>query len=388
MAVLVFPVFAEKLAMPGLTMPTAAASGFGGHHVAYTDNVFSLLVNPAAIMRTNQNSIFSVSASVFSPQFTFGLIDPAMKMIKGNTDALKDMTQTLSDKEGRVVLGLSLNEFPLSIASVSNGFGFGLWNRTYANIIIDGTRVITEVYEDIMLPIGLAFKIFDFGSMTLDAGVTIKPFARAMGFANEEITNLFGSGATDDFIKRLNVPVIVGGGLDAGLMYRWGGLSAGLAFNDIFSLGCVVHNIAGTDNNEYYVPFTMNFGLAYDLKLLGFLGITVAADWHDVFNIFNQNNYLGSRNFVLDFSVGAQLSLFNFLYVRVGVNEMLPAAGVGVHLGMVKIDLAYYGREFGYEPGQYSTAVLELSVSIRPEAKKADWPWARRSIVGLITGGD
>jgi hypothetical protein len=380
MVILVFPVFAEKLSMPGLTMPTAATSGFGGHHVAYTDNVFSLLVNPAAMVRTNQNSIFSISASLFSPQTTLKLKDPVMKMIGGDMGALGDMTKALSDQNGKIVLGLSLNELPLSIAWVANGFGFGLWNRTFVNITIDGTRVKADIYEDVMLPIGLAFKVFDFGNMTLDMGVTIKAFARARAFANEEITGLAGS--TDDFMDKLSVPVIVGGGLDAGLMYRWGGLSAGLAFNDIFSLGYVVHNLVGTDNNKYYVPFTINLGVAYELKLLNFMRLTVAADWHNMLNIFNQKNYLNSRNFWLDFGLGAQLTLFNFLNVRVGMNEMLPAAGIGVNLGPVKIDLAYYGREFGYEPGQYSTAVLELSISIRPESKKRDWAWARRPIFG------
>ncbi|MCL2319307.1 MAG: hypothetical protein FWC45_04425, partial [Treponema sp.] len=48
---LALPVFAADVPMPPVTMPTAASNGFGGHHVAYTDNVFSLLVNPAAMIQ-------------------------------------------------------------------------------------------------------------------------------------------------------------------------------------------------------------------------------------------------------------------------------------------------------------------------------------------------
>jgi hypothetical protein len=381
MAVLVLPVFAQdKVAMPSLSMPTASASGFGGHHIAYTDNVFSLLVNPAAIVRTNQNSIFSVSASVFSPQATFGLIKPVMSMIKGDASALGDMAQILSDQNGRIVLGLSINELPLSIAWVANGFGFGLWNRTYANVTIDGTTLIVDAYEDIMLPIGFGFKVFDFGGMTLDAGVTLKPFARALLSTDPvEISSL----ASTDLMGGLNVPVIAGGALDLGFMFRWGGLRAGFTFNDIFSMGRVVYNLLGEpDTNQYYFPFTMNLGVAYELKLFGFMNLAVAADWHNIMNMFKQGDYLNTRNFMLDFSLGAQVTFFKFLYARVGINEMLPAAGIGVHLGWLKIDLAYYGKEFGYEPGQRSAAVLELSISFRPDSKVRDWAWSRRPIFG------
>jgi hypothetical protein len=388
LAVLVFPVFAQREPMPSLAMPTAAASGFGGHHIAYTDNVFSLLVNPAAIVRTNQNSIFSLSASLFSPETTLSMVGPAMKMAEGDSSALNDMASALSQNNGKISLGFSINEFPLSIAWVANGFGFGLWNRTFVNLNIIGTdRLRTEIYEDVMLPIGFAFKIFDFGSMTLDAGVTLKPFLRIRSYESEKVVDLIGGNAVNDFIENLSAPVIVGGALDLGLMYRWGGLSAGFTFNDIFSMGRVMYNIkadetAPDDTNSYYFPFTMNLGLAYELKLLGFMGLTFAADWHNIMNFFNQDDYLNTRNFLLDFSLGAQLTLFKFVYVRVGMNEMLPAVGVGVHLGAIKIDAAYYGKEFGKEPGQLSTAVMELTISIRPEAKKRDWAWSRRPIFG------
>ena len=65
--------FAEPTEMPRFEIPTARSNSMGGHHVAYTDNVFSLLVNPAAMMRVQQKSFFALSPTLLSPQATFDL---------------------------------------------------------------------------------------------------------------------------------------------------------------------------------------------------------------------------------------------------------------------------------------------------------------------------
>ena len=376
------PVFAERMTMPPLAMPTAASNGFGGTHVAYTDNVFALLVNPAAMMRVQQRSFFTLAPSVMSPQGTVELGKSIADIATGDTNALGQMADTFSKQKGKIALGFELREFPLSIAWVANGFGFGLWNRTFVNANIVGTNVEAHIYEDVMLPIGFAFKILDLERHSFDAGLTIKPFARVRAWESEKITSLLDDAS--DFADRINVPLIMGGGLDVGFLYRWGtGFQAGFTFDDILSRGTVVKNLVNEDNNSYYVPLTMNFGLSYTFKL-GFLGFTLAADWRDIANFFNQDDYLNSRNAALDFGAGLQLSLFNTVYVRVGMSEMLPACGLGLNLGPCKIDLAYYGREFGMEPGQLSVATVDLSIAIRPGAKQRDWPWTQGSLFGLF----
>ena len=380
---LALPVFAEKTAMPQLAMPTAASNGFGGTHVAYTDNVFALLVNPAAMIRVQQRSFFTLAPSLMSPQTTIGLSSSIVDLAKGNTNALGSMADTLSKEKGKIALGMELREFPFSIAWVANGFGFGLWDRVFVNANIVGTNLEAHVYSDVMLPIGFAFKILNLEKHSIDAGFTFKPFARVRAWEMEKITNLIDD--ADDFIDRINIPLIVGGGVDAGLMYRWGNwFRLGFTFDDIFTRGKVVHNIAGEDKNNYYIPFTMNAGLAFDFKL-AFLRLTLAADWRYLRNAFNQDDYM-RRNSLLDLGAGVQLAFFDIIKLRVGMNEMLPACGVGFDLGPVEIDLAYYGREFGNEPGQLSTATVEFSLAIRPGAQKRNWPWTRRSIIGLFTG--
>ena len=379
---LVIPVFAEDTAMPPLTMPTAASNGFGGTHVAYTDNVYALLVNPAAMMRTRQKSFFNFAPSVLSPQLLYDLSGAFIDVAKGDTSGLGKAADALSRREGKVVLGFELREFPFSFAWVADGFGLALWNRTFVNANIIGTNVQTHIFTDAMLPFGFAFKIFNLENSSMDMGIALKPFARVRTQKTDKITSLIEN--SSELTDGINVPLIVGGTLDLGLMYRWRGLRAGFTFNDIYSRGTVVYAINGKDTNTYYIPLTMNMGLAFDQKVL-FFRFTLAADWHNIRNAFEQDEYR-NRNAILDFGAGFQLSLFDTVKFRIGVNEMLPSFGIGFDLGACEIDLAYYGKEFGLEPGQLSTAAAELSIAIRPDAKKRNWPWTRRSVVGLFTG--
>jgi len=395
-AFLSFPVFAEKTVMPPITMPTVASNGFGGHHLAYTDNIFALLVNPAAIMRVQQKSFFTLAPSVFNPQSTLELSRSLADLASGDTSALGNAADTLSKQKGKIALGFELREFPFSFAWVANGFGFGLWNRTFVNANIQGTYLEAHIYSDVMLPIGFAFKIFSLEGHTVDTGLTLKPFARIRAREKEKITALIGD--SSDFSDRITLPLIMGGGLDIGLLYRWDiGFQAGLTFSDILTRGKVVQNFMDTkDENSYYVPFTMNAGLAYEFRIGRYwenapsffknIGFALAFDWRDLGNAFNQDDYLNNRNYKLDLGFGFQVFFWDVIKVRIGMNEMLPAFGLGFDLGPVKIDAAYYGREFGYEPGQLSAAVVEFSLSVRPGAKKRSWPWTRRSLIGLITG--
>jgi len=338
-------------------------------------------VNPAAMIRVKQKSFFAISPMLLNPQSTYKLGKSLGDLAQGNTNTFGTAADTLSRQKGTIALGMELREFPLSFAWVANGFGFGLWNRTFVNANIVDLGIEAKVYSDVMLPIGFAFKILNLGGHSLDAGVTLKPFVRTMAWEREDIINLLGNNS--DFIDNFNIPVIAGGSVDAGLLYRWGGFSAGFTFQDIYSRGEVVYNINDNykDTNSYHFPFTMNAGIAYQFTLFNILGFALAADWRDIRNFFQQDNYL-HRNYLLDFGAGFQLSLFDVIRLRVGMSEMLPACGLGFDLGPLKIDAAYYGREFGNEPGQLSAAAVSISIAIRPDAQKRDWPWARHAIIG------
>jgi hypothetical protein len=388
-------VFAQT-EMPRLAIPTAQSNGFGGTHTAYTDNVFALLVNPAAIVRVEQRSFFALSPTLFSPQSTFDILPSMIDVIDGDTGALGDAASVLKERNGKIALGLDMREFPFSIAWVADGFGFGLWNRTFINPSIQGEWVDINVYADVMVPVGFGFKILERESHSVDAGITVKPFIRAIAHEKAKITELMDDNY--DFIDNLSAPLIAGAGLDVGFLYRWDiGLQAGLTLDDIITRGGLISKLVGKDDisDSYYVPFTMNLGVAYDLRIgrvwenapsfLARSGVAFAFDWRDIISTFQQDDYQ-KRNAQLNIGLGMEISLIDIFKIRLGMSEMLPAFGIGVDLGTFKFDAAYYGKEFGLEPGQLSAAALDLTIAIRPGAKKRDWPWTRRSLVGLLGG--
>jgi hypothetical protein len=385
-------VFAEETrkAMPRFEIPTARSNSFGGSHIAFTDDVFSLLVNPAAAMRVRQRSAFALSPTLASPQRTIGLIS---KISDGDmTGALESINN--EDNPGKFAFGLSLNELPLSIAWVADGFGFGIWDRIHVDVDINGTTAEAVMLADLIIPIGFAFKILDTDAHDVDMGVTLKIFGR--GYGETQVTVAEAVDSPDKITDDLGMPVIVGGGLDIGFLYRWNiGLSAGITLDDVFTHGAEIIRIGnGEPESGYYVPFSLNLGVAYDFKIgslwknaPGFIarsGITAAFDWHNFDLVFVTENPYLKRHPALGIGIGLQLNLADILKLRIGMNELLPAFGIGFDLGALEIDVAYYGKELGLDPGQMPVAMLDLTFAIRPGAKARNWPWARTSIVEVI----
>ena len=387
--------FAEdkRTETPSLEIPSARTTGFGGPHIAFTDDVSALLVNPAAIMRVRERTFFAPSFTLLSPQKTINILG---KLGDGVDMGLALEALNNPGNPGKIPFGLALNGFPVTAAWVADGFGFGVWNRISTNANVIGTTVEAVALADLIVPVGFAFKILDTDAHDVDVGVALKMFGRGYGKKTANITEIIGK--PEQLIDDLGAPIIFGAGLDLGFIYRWDiGLSAGITLDDIFNHGGAVSYI-GTgeaDNDGYYVPFSWNLGLAYDLRIGNFwktapgfiskTGITFAFDWHNFELLFESENPYIKRNPALGIGLGLQFSLADVFKVRVGLNEMLPAFGVGFDLGSFELDMSYYGRELGLEPGQMPVAAVDLAIAIRLGAKKRNWPWTRSSLAA-VTG--
>jgi len=374
-------VFPEDKEMPPFEIPTARSNGMGGNYAAYTDTVFALLVNPAAIMRVQQKSLFGFSPALLNPKRAYdvgsSMVDIVRDTFQGNYDALAGILDIFGGNDDAPA-GFDLREFPLSFAWVSNGLGVGIWNRLFTNPDSAGTGTQINLYGDVIVPIGFAAKLLETGAHSIDVGITVKPFTR-----------IIIQGNLDD-----SIPLIAGTGFDAGLIYRWDmGLNAGFTANDIFTRGRTVQALRGDkDDDIYYVPFTMNLGAAYNFMLgnfwisaPGFLantGIALAVNLDDI-GIILQPGF-NPQDLLMNFRAGFQLYMFDMLFVSGGMRGIWPTAGLGVNLGLVQIDAAYYEKRFANEQAG-SIPMLELTVAIRLKAKEVEWPWAQRSILGVIT---
>jgi hypothetical protein len=390
--------FAEEVKMATLGYDSTTSRGLGGSHVAYTDDIYSLFVNPAALQWANERMIFD---------FTIGVTGPFDKLFK-NLDAIKGIGDAFGSDDsaamgksfsaltdimggGKLPIGLDLRG-PLSFGYTANGLGIGLFSRTAVDTRIIGTNIEANVYADLTLPFGMAFNIVKLKDHELALGFVLKPFARV--WVDQDISALE---LMDFDIDKLNLelPIIAGGGGDLGLMYRFKkDLVVGVTAKDVYTVGFPVYDISkaldlggssGSSDKTYRVPFALNTGIAYTFRPSSFwktprafqsFYVAFMADWANLQNVFTWDDR-EHRNPLLDIGGGVEIGLFSFLKFRAGVHEMLPSVGFGIEPAVFKLNLAMYGKELGSEPGVNSTLGFDLSISFRPDTKKKNWVWSK-----------
>jgi hypothetical protein len=379
---LVFSVLAPSFAedMAPLTMPSTRSLGMGGTHVAYTDDVHALFVNPAALQNANQGSGFELALA--SMGSILDLLDLA-QAVNGD-DLLGSVGDFAEQTKGKIPIGINLR-FPLSIGYAANGLGFGLWNKINLDAKIIGLDVDVSALADVILNYGMSFNIVSIGDHLVDAGFVVKPFARVQGDIGLSALDFLDK-SLDDLLGDFDVPLIVGAGLDLGFMYRFRrDLAVGLTVDDVFTGGSRVLTLLGDNDSVsfYQVPLTLNTGVAYTLQPLSWLSLAFMLDYRDVLNLF-AGDYT-KKNPILNLAFGTEIGL-SFFKLRFGINEMLPSAGFGLVGGAFQFNVAIYGKELGLEPGNFSTYGFDVSLAIRPETKQKNWPWSRpilNSALGL-----
>jgi hypothetical protein len=402
--------FGEEIKMPALTLPSSAGNGMGGPHVGYTDNIFALFVNPAALQWANQGSILELSLGVTGPLDKLAkngskLLDSIDGIMNGgdeNGDSNPFADLTNITNKGRLPLGVEFRG-PISVGYTANGFGLGLFSRTVVDTRIIGVDVDGDIYEDIMLPAGLSVNVLKLMDHELSVGLVLKPFARVSTSLELSALDFFdsalGGDEDSDFLGDISVPIIAGLGNDLGVMYRYKrDLVGGLTVGDVYTFGVKVGDLAesllssSSDKTteestvKYRVPTSLNLGVAYTFRLANFWDETpqilesfyaaAMLDWRSFNNVFTWGDRL-HRNPILDLGFGTELGFFNFLKLRFGLRDMLPSVGIGLEPAVFKLNIAIYGKELGAEPGVNSTMGLDLSIAFRVDTKKKTWPWSK-----------
>jgi hypothetical protein len=359
--VLTGTLFAEGFDTPikPFTLPSARIHGYGGPHVAYTDDIGTLFINPAALKTAKQFSVLDLSVGTTGD--VIGLGKFAMELNSGTDIDYSTIGEFAEKTGGKLPLGVT---FPaLTLGYVGKGFGLGLFTHSYVDAEVIGMNVNAAVNMDAMLNLGFSFRIINAKSYTLDLGVMAKAFGR---YGVESDSNLLTiADDVEAFVDEVmdGIAYYIGGGLDIGTTYTLGKFKAALVCNDVFS-PAVIMKETGDDTWGVVEP-KMNVGISYQLFDSRFIKLAFMADYRDIFNLFNQEDYR-SRNPWLNLGVGLEAKLFNtFLSIQAGMNDMLPAAGIGINLFIFKVAASIYGKELGNDPGLMSTYGLDLGFLFR-----------------------
>jgi hypothetical protein len=368
-----FSVFAQEENVVNIfKMPSARYAGMGGTHITNTDGAGALLNNPAGLVGKKEFGILEISASVAAPFDKIGDIQDSLDTLTASDDfetaQIQDLYDSITDEEGRMHVGANIGG-PISLTIVGGGFGFGLFTGAGVDAAFNsGTvKVLADVNAQVNL--GYGHRFIDTERHDLDAGVGINAFYRVhseMRLSIDDIANI------DDF----DIPLqgIFGLGLDLGVQYTYNDrLHVALAANNLisyaritdvaddFGLAAEGHVKAKDLNGSSYRG--LNIGMDYQLlkKTAGILDLTLMADYRDILDLFSDL----PRNPILNIGLGAELGIFDHIFVRAGMTDMLPSLGLGFDLFAFKLNFAAYGKELGLDPGVQSVFCMDLGILFR-----------------------
>jgi hypothetical protein len=156
------------------TMPSTRNLGLGGPHVAYTDDMSSLFINPGAFRTIKQTSIAELSLGTYGD--VFGLMDIA-RNVDDTSKLVTTFSKLINDSNGNIPLGFDLRG-PIAFGNIKNGWGWGVFNRIYGGAVVKGSNIHAWGNGDLMFDLGYSFRVLERGVHTLDAGVLGKVFGR------------------------------------------------------------------------------------------------------------------------------------------------------------------------------------------------------------------
>jgi hypothetical protein len=285
--------------------PSARAYALGGAYTALAGDISALQYNPAGLGKS-------------FVELTGG-IDSYNAQLLGD---IEQVHKALADGEVldvNVLAGLSLS-----------GLGFGAFANGVA--MRDDSSASTTVNFNSRFSAGIGAQVVNLGLVRLRMGLSADRLIEGRTTATFDVDgNMVDSHTTEPVSGFL---------LNAGLMAESGPLAVGVSARNIYG-NVKVETALGTD--EFKPDMVIRYGAALKLPLLG---IVLAADMEED----------GSTHF------GAEAGLLIFK-VRVGqvkrpdAEDPLTTAGLGIHLGPLRLDLAAGSTDMFKE--NISTAMVQ-----------------------------
>jgi hypothetical protein len=355
------------------------ANGMGGNHATLADDFETIFVNPAGFTTAEDKlSVAALDATVRDIDTTLRLISSEFSDPVVYASRIKDHYET----------GISSNG-PLMIGSIRGDAGWAFLNRQYLKMWWERNNIFimnANIVEEIAFYFGRSFPITNFeDTYTITPGFTIKPNYRLM-FAPREVPffdfrHIFRNLRDQPFESQLGLGVNVGV-----LVTYFHALYLSVVANDLLSPVYVSRytSLAGySDGNEKaegsveFIKPSVDVSICFRTKNV-FPGeivrdIVFALDFHLTSELLDRIGggsirNIGAwldRNSLLNIGAGLEFHLLRAFWIRVGWQQMLPAAGFGMDFGTMKLDVAVFGETFGDRLTDYKGASFSLGLSFR-----------------------
>lgn len=383
--------FAESLASFAPVNPKMM--GMGGAGLAINSSLDALFTNPSVLGRGKVRiAIPSVTISI---NHIYDLMKPdkdgnsAIEMIEkmssGNDSDMAGMMKLFSDMLGSGKGKIA--SFEASTGLIANVFGVAAnvsdTIRTFNGTIFDDLKVSTVAGlgfgfggDEVKFTVGGSFK-YNVNIFTRRMGLK-----EIQGIMNPDSNGDSGSeggygspndpqasSSESDILS--NIPLAVGYGmpLDFAVSLKYYGLSATAVLTDVnlFGLGeykygilvpsdemtstsaiTFVKNLDKESVFKFKPKMDLDLGIGYEGKL-SIIGFKAAADFVDLISLVRElDGGYSAKNVLLNHTkAGAEISLFDMIKVRGGINSGYLTLGGSFNIGIITVDTAYYWEELG-----------------------------------------
>ena len=378
--------FAESLA--SFTPVNPKMMGMGGAGLAINSSLDALFTNPSVLGRGK------VRIAIPSVTFSINHIYDLMKEDENGNSAIENIEKMSSGDMENSDVNTMMNlissligsgkgkiaSFEASTGLIANVFGVAAnvsdTIRTFNGTIFDDLKISTVAGlgfgfggDEVKFTVGGSFKY------------NVNIFTRRMGLGdfqammNSDSNGNSGSGSdpasSSEENTLSNIPLAVGYGmpLDFAVSLKYYGLSATAVLTDVnlFGLGdykygilvpsdemtstsatTFVKNLDKESVFKFKPKMDLDLGIGYEGKL-SIIGFKAAVDFVDLISLVGElDGGYSAKNVLLNHTkAGAEISLFDMIKVRGGINSGYLTLGGSFNIGIITVDTAYYWEELG-----------------------------------------
>lgn len=344
---------------------SSRTSGYGGSYTAQEAGIDTLSTNPACLADvTGKWSVSRIDLRLSGPLFDL----PVVLAAEDKTGALLNL---VGENNG-IYLGLD-STGPIAIARVEKNFGFGVFNRSLVSANIPGLSGANIVAgEEFLLTGGYGLEVFSKNAHALSAGIQLKGFFQTFLAQKGTAVSIMNTALNFNF-DALPAVLSTGFGLDIGLLYNyqeW--LSVGLTCKDAYTpvfttkYASLKDYIKGNSIKTDFAVFDplLNVGACFSIPLparwITISSWDVLVDYRNALEIINPIY----RNPILNVALGTEISFFDVVSLRAGIQDTYLSAGLGLDFKFFVLDVAMYGTELSLEPGKRSLLNIAAGFSV------------------------
>jgi len=339
-----------------------AQMGMGGITTTVATNAHTVFYNPG--MLTRQHFALEITVPFGTDASTLDLVD----FVNNNKDAFQDFQGMSPDQQEQFMR--DSEEFDNKWFGINAGPFFGFSFKNFGLAVYESANMDVKLDQGVLEP---KLSVRGYGDMVAALG-----FGKTMTVMDREI----GFGVTARYINRSTIPLrrikasdaanyqdlgstmlddlknpVTGLGLDLGAVHTLELGEPGSGIN--MDVAAVMQDLYGSLDGEWIKP-NLKVGEMYHMP---FAGTAFVRRWDvgiDVVDLFNRQGV----SLFQKINMGTELNLLaGLISVRGGFHQGYPTYGLGVRLGIIKLDGAMYTYEQGTAPGQDPKDMLMAQLS-------------------------